>query len=74
MANDKQETIFASKDAKDFSDKGGKNSNDADLIKLEGKIDINKLKNRGKYCRKTSWLSTHSHSDIFQNFKVCFHL
>jgi len=42
MTNDKQDTIFASNDAKDFSDKGGKNSNDADLIKFEAKIDINK--------------------------------
>lgn len=41
MTNDKQDTIFASNDAKDFSDKGGKNSNDADLIKFEAKIDIN---------------------------------
>jgi hypothetical protein len=42
MTNDKQDTIFASKDAKDFSDNGGKNSNDADLIKFEAKIDMKK--------------------------------
>ena len=42
MTNDKQDTIFASKDAKDFSDNGGKNSNEADLIKFEAKIDIRK--------------------------------
>ena len=42
MTNDKHDTIFASKEEKDFSDKGGKNSNDADLIKFEGKIDIRK--------------------------------
>lgn len=41
MGNDKQETIFASSDAKDFSDKGGKNSKEADLIKFDAKSDIN---------------------------------
>ncbi len=30
MGNDKQETILASSDAKDFSDIGGKNSKEAD--------------------------------------------
>ena len=42
MTNDKQDTIFTSKDAKDFSDSGGKNSNEADWIKFDAKIDIKK--------------------------------
>ena len=49
MTNDKQETIFASKEGKYFSDKGGKNSNDADFIKFEAKSDIKKNLKNGNY-------------------------
>ncbi len=68
MTNDKQERIFASKEEKNSGEAGGKNSKEADCIKLEGKTDIKNLKNiqNRKICRHKDYL----HIRIRMDFKL----